>query len=64
MLSVVIFAELLGQYTAALAKIVAGLLPHRPDRRTYVRIGSLTLTLPCPNRPSAIPDFTSHLVDL
>ncbi|XP_019057932.1 PREDICTED: uncharacterized protein LOC109116608 [Tarenaya hassleriana] len=64
MLSVVVIAELLGEYTAALAKIAAGLLPRRPDRRSSVRIGGLTLTLPCPSGSSTIPDFSSHLVNL
>ncbi|XP_019056427.1 PREDICTED: uncharacterized protein LOC109116085 [Tarenaya hassleriana] len=65
MLSVVIVAELLGEYTAALAKIAAGLLPRRPDRRYVIRIGGVSL--PCPSPSSAgsspIPDFSSHLVD-
>ncbi|XP_019057870.1 PREDICTED: uncharacterized protein LOC109116601 [Tarenaya hassleriana] len=65
MLAVVIVAELLSEYTAALAKIAAGLLPRHPDRRDFVRIGGLSLPCPSPSRSgsSPIPDFSSHLVD-
>lgn len=66
MISVVIIAELLVEYTAALAKLTAGLLPRRQGQSDVVRIGGFYLPCPSPsstNRSSPIPDFSSHLVD-
>ncbi|KFK29285.1 hypothetical protein AALP_AA7G113800 [Arabis alpina] len=61
MISVVIITELLVEYTTALAKITAGILPTRQGDRDVVRIAGFSL--PCPPRSSPIPDFSSHLVD-
>ncbi|XP_019089359.1 PREDICTED: uncharacterized protein LOC109128076 [Camelina sativa] len=62
MISVVIMAELLVEYTTALAKLTAGVLPRRQgDDRDVVRIGRFSLH--CPPRSSPIPDYSSHLVD-
>ncbi|CAH2077755.1 unnamed protein product [Thlaspi arvense] len=58
--SIVIFAELLGEYTAALTKIVAGIIPRRPDDRRDLRIGCLSLPRPS---SSPVPVFSTHLVD-
>ncbi|KAL0739071.1 hypothetical protein Bca4012_015281 [Brassica carinata] len=61
MLSVVIFAELLSEYTAALAKIAAGIIPRRShDDWRDIRIGCFSLPRPS---SSNVPDFSSHLVD-
>ncbi|CAF2150346.1 unnamed protein product [Brassica rapa] len=61
MISVVIITELLLEYTAALAKLTAGILPRRRGDGDVVRIGGFSLR--CPPRSSPIPDFSSHLVD-
>ncbi|CAL9243496.1 unnamed protein product [Arabidopsis halleri] len=61
MISVVIITELLVEYTAALAKLTAGILPRRTGYRNSVRIGGFLL--PSPSSTSMIPDFSSHLVD-
>ncbi|XP_018451599.1 uncharacterized protein LOC108822893 [Raphanus sativus] len=61
MISVVIVTELLLEYTAALAKLTAGILPRRRGDRDVIRIGGFSLRFP--HRPSPIPDFSSHLVD-
>ncbi|CAN8230276.1 unnamed protein product [Cochlearia groenlandica] len=78
MISVVIIAELLVEYTAAIAKLTAGMLPRRQGDGNVVRIGGFSMycppnsshvvriggfALPCPPRSSPIPDFSSHLVD-
>ncbi|CAL9227092.1 unnamed protein product [Arabidopsis halleri] len=68
MISVVIIAELLVEYTAALAKLTAGILPsRRRGDSNVVRIGGFSLPCPSPSsissRSSPIPDFSSHLVD-
>ncbi|XP_019088556.1 PREDICTED: uncharacterized protein LOC109127699 [Camelina sativa] len=70
MISVVILAELLVEYTAALAKLTAGILPpRRQGENAVVRIGGFSLPCPSPsstgsaNRSSPIPDLSSHLVD-
>ncbi|XP_019089315.1 PREDICTED: uncharacterized protein LOC109128061 [Camelina sativa] len=69
MISVVILAELLVEYTAALAKLTAGILPpRRQGESAVVRIGGFSLPCPSPssvraNRSSPIPDLSSHLVD-
>ncbi|KAG2319326.1 hypothetical protein Bca52824_012539 [Brassica carinata] len=66
MISVVIIAELLVEYTAALAKLTAGILPRRQGDSNVVRVGGFILPCPSPsstNRSSPIPDFSSHLVD-
>ncbi|KAG7541245.1 hypothetical protein ISN45_Aa07g013650 [Arabidopsis thaliana x Arabidopsis arenosa] len=67
MISVVIIAELLVEYTAALAKLTAGIIPsRRRGDSNVVRIGGFSLPCPSPsssNRSSPIPDFSSHLVD-
>ncbi|KAF8094361.1 hypothetical protein N665_0365s0047 [Sinapis alba] len=67
MISVVIIAELLVEYTAALAKLTAGILPRRQgDESNVVRVGGFILPSPSPsstNQFSPIPDFSSHLVD-
>ncbi|KAF3530037.1 hypothetical protein F2Q69_00034238 [Brassica cretica] len=61
MLSLVIFAELLCEYTTALTKIAAGIIPRRSnDRRRDIRIGCLSLPRPS---SSPVPDFSTHLVD-
>ncbi|XP_023635692.1 uncharacterized protein LOC111829784 [Capsella rubella] len=62
MISVVIITELLVEYTTALAKLTAGILPRRTGDRNAVRIGGFLLPLP-PASTSTIPDFSSHLVD-
>ncbi|CAF2150353.1 hypothetical protein HID58_001734 [Brassica napus] len=54
MLSLVIFAELLCEYTTALTKIAAGIIHRR------IRIGCLSLPHPS---SSPVPDFSTHLVD-
>ncbi|CAH2070014.1 unnamed protein product [Thlaspi arvense] len=61
MISVVIITELLVEYTTALAKLTAGILPRRTGDRNAVRIGGFLLPAPSPS--SMIPDFSSHLVD-
>ncbi|KAG7545939.1 hypothetical protein ISN44_As12g013610 [Arabidopsis suecica] len=61
MISVVIITELLVEYTTALAKLTAGVLPRRQGDRNVIRIGGFSL--PCPPRSSPVPDFSSHLVD-
>lgn len=61
MISVVIITELLVEYTSAIAKLTAGILPRRPGDGNVVRIGGFSL--PFPTRSSPIPDFSSHLVD-
>ncbi|XP_018449681.1 uncharacterized protein LOC108821130 [Raphanus sativus] len=61
MISVVIITELLVEYTVALAKLTAGILPRRQGDRDIVRIGGFSL--PFPPRSTPIPDFSSHLVD-
>ncbi|XP_019088558.1 PREDICTED: uncharacterized protein LOC109127701 [Camelina sativa] len=58
MISVVTIAELLVEYTTALAKLTAGILPRDGN---VVRIGGFSLY--CPPRSSPVPDFSSHLVD-
>ncbi|KAG7545938.1 hypothetical protein ISN44_As12g013600 [Arabidopsis suecica] len=58
MFAIVIFAELLGQYTAALAKIVSGILPRRPHDRSVIYIGGFSL----PRPSSPVPDFSSYLL--
>ncbi|CAH8348091.1 unnamed protein product [Eruca vesicaria subsp. sativa] len=66
MISVVILADLLVEYTSALAKLTAGLLPRRQGDSNVVRVGGFILPCPSPsstNRSSHIPDFSSHLVD-
>lgn len=68
MISVVVITELLVEYTAALAKLTAGILPpRRRGESNVVRIGGFSLPCPSPssstNRSSPIPDFSSHLVD-
>ncbi|XP_019057871.1 PREDICTED: uncharacterized protein LOC109116602 [Tarenaya hassleriana] len=62
MLAVVIIVEVLSEYTAALAKIAAGILPRHSDRRRFVRIGGISLPLPS-SSSSTIPDLSSHFVD-
>jgi len=62
MISVVILTELLVEYTAALAKLTAGILPRRTGDRNAVRIGGFLLPSPS-STTSMIPDFSSHLVD-
>ncbi|KAF8094359.1 hypothetical protein N665_0365s0045 [Sinapis alba] len=61
MIYVVIITELLVEYTVALAKLTAGILPRRQGDTNIVRIGSFSLR--CPPRATPIPDFSSHLVD-
>ncbi|VVB15895.1 unnamed protein product [Arabis nemorensis] len=61
MISVVIITKLLVEYTAALAKITAGILPRRSGDRNALRIGGFLF--PSPSSSSIIPDFSSHLVD-
>ncbi|CAN8252807.1 unnamed protein product [Cochlearia groenlandica] len=62
MISVVIITGLLVEYTTALAKLTAGILPRRSGDRSAVRIGGFLL--PSPSSPSSMfPDFSSHLVD-
>ncbi|CAL9227093.1 unnamed protein product [Arabidopsis halleri] len=61
MISIVIITELLVEYTTALAKLTAGILPRRQGDGNVVRIGSFSIY--CPPRSSPIPDFSSHLVD-
>ncbi|EOA17778.1 hypothetical protein CARUB_v10006171mg [Capsella rubella] len=71
MISVVIIAELLVEYTAALAKLTAGIFPPRRQGESNVlRIAGFSLPCPSPSsstssatRSSPIPDFSSHLVD-
>ncbi|CAN8230280.1 unnamed protein product [Cochlearia groenlandica] len=65
MISVVIIAGLLVEYTAALAKLTAGILPMRRGENDVVRIGGFFLPCPSPSssRSSPVPDFSSHLVD-
>ncbi|CAH8275137.1 unnamed protein product [Arabidopsis lyrata] len=60
MFAVVIFAEILDQYTAALAKVVSGILPRRPHDRSVIYIGGFSLPRPS---SSPVPDFSSYLVD-
>ncbi|KAL0698294.1 hypothetical protein Bca4012_054416 [Brassica carinata] len=61
MISVVIIAELLVEYTTALAKLTAGILPRRQGDGNFIRIGNFSMY--CPPRSSSVPDFSSHLVD-
>ncbi|XP_013654924.2 uncharacterized protein BNAANNG25290D, partial [Brassica napus] len=61
-ISVVVITELLVEYTAALAKLTAGILPRRQGDRDVVRIGGFSLRYP-PRSTTTIPDFSSHLVD-
>ncbi|XP_056848854.1 uncharacterized protein LOC108823054 [Raphanus sativus] len=64
MISVVIIAELLVEYTTALAKLTAGILPQRQrqdDDGNFIRIGNFSMY--CPLRSSLFPDLSSHLVD-
>nr|AAM66967.1 unknown [Arabidopsis thaliana] len=61
MISIVIITELLVEYTTALAKLTAGILPRRQGDGDVVRIGGFSLY--CPPRSSPIPDFSSHLVN-
>ncbi|CAH8355105.1 unnamed protein product [Eruca vesicaria subsp. sativa] len=67
MISVVILAKLLVEYTSALAKLTAGMLPRRQGNDSnVVRVGGFILPCPSPsstNRSSLFPDFSSHLVD-
>ncbi|KAG5390008.1 hypothetical protein BRARA_H01512 [Brassica rapa] len=66
MISVVIITGLLVEYTAALAKLTAGIIPRRQGDSNVVRVGGFVLSCPSPwstNRSSPIPDFSSHLVD-
>lgn len=62
MLSLVIFAELLSEYTTALAKMAAGIIiPRRSDdEHRDIRMGCLSFPLPS---SSPVPDFSTHLVD-
>ncbi|XP_019095794.1 PREDICTED: uncharacterized protein LOC109130563 [Camelina sativa] len=62
MISVVIITELLVEYTTALAKLTAGILPRRTGDRNSIRIGGFLLPI-TPSSTSTIPDFSSHLVD-
>ncbi|KAF8102874.1 hypothetical protein N665_0191s0024 [Sinapis alba] len=62
MISVVIITELLVEYTTALAKLTAGILPRRTGERNALRIGGFLLPAPS-STSSTIPDFSSHLVD-
>ncbi|CAN8326148.1 unnamed protein product [Cochlearia groenlandica] len=50
MISVVIIAELMVEYTSALAKLTAGFLPRRRGDNNVVRIGGFTLPCPSPRR--------------
>ncbi|CAN6894909.1 hypothetical protein Bca4012_093567 [Brassica carinata] len=61
MISVVIIAELLVEYTTALAKLTADILPRREGDGNFIRIGNFSMY--CPPRSSPVPDFSSHLVD-
>ncbi|CAF2245019.1 unnamed protein product [Brassica rapa subsp. trilocularis] len=64
MISVVIITGLLVEYTAALAKLTAGIIPRRQGDSNVVRVGGFVLSCPSPwstNRSSPIPDFSSHL---
>lgn len=66
MISVVIITALLVEYTAALAKLTAGIIPRRQGDSNVVRVGGFVLPCPSPSstiRSSPIPDFSSHLVD-
>ncbi|CAA7048918.1 unnamed protein product [Microthlaspi erraticum] len=64
MISVVIIAELLVEYTAAIAKLTAGILPRRQGDGNVVRIGGFSLPSPSStSRSSPFPDYSSHLVD-
>lgn len=61
MISVVIITELLVEYTTALAKLTAGILPRRRGDTDVIRIGGFSLRFP--SRSTPVPDFSSHLVD-
>ncbi|CDY19042.1 BnaC01g20260D [Brassica napus] len=61
MISVVIMAELLVEYTTALAKLTVGILPRREGDGNFIRIGNFSLY--CHPRSSPVPDFSAHLVD-
>ncbi|CAF2107321.1 unnamed protein product, partial [Brassica oleracea var. botrytis] len=64
MISVVIITGLLVEYTAALAKLTAGIIPRRQGDSNVVRVGGFVLPCPSPSstiRSSPIPDFSSHL---
>ncbi|XP_018483820.1 uncharacterized protein LOC130511465 [Raphanus sativus] len=61
MISVVIITELLVEYTTALAKLTAGILPRRRGDNDVIRIGGFSLRFPARSTP--VPDFSSHLVD-
>ncbi|RIA05557.1 hypothetical protein BRARA_K00075 [Brassica rapa] len=67
MISVVILAELMVEYTSAIAKLTVGMLPRRQGGDSnVVRVGGFILPCPSPtgtNRSSPFPDFSSHLVD-
>ncbi|XP_023635366.1 uncharacterized protein LOC111829700 [Capsella rubella] len=58
MISVVTIAEILVEYTTALAKLTAVILPRDGN---FVRIGGFSLY--CPPSSSPLPDFSSHLVN-
>ncbi|KAF8090398.1 hypothetical protein N665_0477s0003 [Sinapis alba] len=62
MISVVIITELLVEYTTALAKLTAGILPRRTGDGNALRIGGFLLPSPS-SAASRIPDFSAHLVD-
>ncbi|RID78961.1 hypothetical protein BRARA_A01738 [Brassica rapa] len=61
MISIVIMAELLVEYTTALAKLTVGILPRRQGDGNFIRICNFSLY--CPPRSSPVPDFSAHLVD-
>ncbi|CAF2150337.1 unnamed protein product [Brassica napus] len=43
MISIVIMAELLVEYTTALAKLTVGILPRRQGDGNFIRIGNFSL---------------------
>ncbi|KAL0891141.1 hypothetical protein Bca101_015124 [Brassica carinata] len=59
MIPVVIISELLVEYTASLAKLIAVILPRRQGDGNFVRIGNFSVY--CPPRSSPVPDYSSHL---
>ncbi|KAL0739067.1 hypothetical protein Bca4012_015277 [Brassica carinata] len=61
MIPVVIISELLVEYTASLAKLIAVILPRRQGDGNFVRIGNFSVY--CPPRSSPVPDYSSHLVN-